>query len=212
MQKQKAKALLFDLGNVIIDLDINKAFESLQQLCKPDADQSKIDKIILKYECGQVPTEIFINTILSQCYQDVQALDIIEAWNSMLLGIPEHRLEMLSRLKQNYPVHLLSNTNWLHLEWVHRYMKAAHKVDDFENKYFNKAYYSHLVGDRKPKPSMFWHVIEDASLTPSETLYMDDVQENINTAAEIGFQTYLVKPGEEIGEYLQQQGYWLHLK
>ena len=208
MQNAKAKALLFDLGNVIIDLDINRSFEQLQQLCKPDADQSKIDAVLLKYECGKVSTEIFINTFLSQSYPDVQALDIIEAWNSMLLEIPEHRLVMLHELKKNYPVHLLSNTNLLHLDWIHRYMKKTYDVADFEGEYFHKAYYSHLVGDRKPKPSIFQHVIQDAGLTPKQTLYMDDVQENINTGAEFGFQTYLVKPGEEIGDYLKQEGYY----
>ena len=208
MLNQKAGALLFDLGNVIIDLDINKAFESLQHLCRPDANQSKVDNVILKYECGLVSTEIFINTLLSQSYADVQALDIIEAWNSMLLGIPDQRLEMLRMLKHNYTVHLLSNTNELHLTWVHRYLKTAHNVDDFENTFFHKAYYSHIVGDRKPNHSMFQHVIEDAALIPKETLYMDDVQENINTAADLGFLTYLVKPGEEIGDYLKQAGYY----
>ncbi|HUR32050.1 MAG TPA: HAD family hydrolase [Saprospiraceae bacterium] len=208
MPKQKAKTLLFDLGNVIIDLDINKAFESLQQLCKRDANQSKIDNVIQKYECGQVSTEIFINTLLSQSYSDVQALDIIEAWNSMLLGIPDKRLRMLRELKQIYNVYLLSNTNWLHLEWVHRYMKTAHGVDDFENEFFHKAYYSHVVGDRKPKPSLFQYVIKDAALYPEETLYMDDVQENINTAINLRFQTYLVKPGEEIGDYLKKEDYY----
>ena len=208
MKDEKAKALLFDLGNVIIDLDINKSFEKLQQLCRPDADQSKIDAVILKYECGRVSTEIFINTLLSQSYSDVQALDIIEAWNSMLLGIPGKRLEMLRKLKSIYNVHLLSNTNWLHLEWVHRYLKTEHNVNDFENEFFHTAYYSHIIGDRKPKPSIFYHVISDASLIAGETLYMDDVQENLNTASDLGFQTYLVKPGEEIGEYLKQEGFY----
>ena len=208
MQNKKTESLLFDLGNVIIDLDINKSFERLQQLCRPDADQPKIDAVILKYECGRVSTEIFINTLLSQSYPDVQALDIIEAWNSMLLGIPGQRLTMLRKLKENYNVHLLSNTNWLHLEWVHRYLKSEHKVDDFENEFFHKAYYSHIVGDRKPKPSIFHHVIRDASLIPDQTLYMDDVQENLNAASELGFQTYLVKPGEEIEEHLKQHGYF----
>lgn len=208
MENKKAKSLLFDLGNVIIDLDIDRSFERLQQLCRPDADQSKIDAVILKYECGHVSTEIFINTLLSQSYHDVQALDIIEAWNSMLLGIPAKRLEMLRELKQFYNMHLLSNTNWLHLEWVHRYLKTEHNVLDFENDFFHKAYYSHIIGDRKPKPSIFHHVINDASLIVGETLYMDDVQENINTALELGFQTYLVKPGEEISDHLLQQGYF----
>ena len=208
MNTSKARNLLFDLGNVIIDLDVDGAFEKLEKLFRSDADKNVIDKAILDYECGRISTDIFINKLLSQSHGKVQALDIIEAWNSMLVGIPGYRLKMLTMLRQKYNVYLLSNTNALHLEWVHRYVNRVHNINQFEKEHFHQAYYSHLVGDRKPLPSIYKFIIDDSFMTPALTLYMDDIQENLDVADKLGFQTYLVKPGEDIAEYLKVEGYY----
>lgn len=204
----KPRNLLFDLGNVIIDLDVDGAFDRLNKLLRNDASKLIIDKAVLDYECGRISTDIFINSILSQSHRSAQAIDVIEAWNSMLVRIPSYRLEMLRMLRYHYNVYLLSNTNALHLEWIHRYLVKSHGIKDFEKDHFDQAYYSHLIGDRKPLPSIFKYIIDDAFLTPALTLYMDDIQENLDVAKKLGFKTYLVKPQEDIAEYLKLEGYY----
>jgi len=199
---------MFDLGNVIFDLDIDKTRQSFEKMFRKDADKKILDKVFIDYECGRVSSDIFVNTLLSQSNRNVQAVDIIEAWNSMLIGIPTYRLDMLLKLRDRFNVYLLSNTNEIHLEWVRRHLHNVHQVKDFEKRYFDKAYYSHLVGDRKPLPSIFKHVMDDAFMTPALTLYMDDLPENIETAKKLGFHTYLVKEGDEIAEYLKLEGYY----
>ncbi len=208
MKSQKVRNLLFDLGNVIIDLDIDRSIERLNKLFRKDADKNILDRIFIEYECGRVSTDIFINTLLSQSNKTVQALEIIDAWNSMLVGIPEYRLDMLQMLRNNFNVYLVSNTNALHLEWVHRYVSRVHRIDNFEKSFFDQAYYSHLVGDRKPLASIYKHIIDDAFMTPALTLYMDDMKENIDVARKLGFKTFLVKEGEDIAEYLKVEGYY----
>ncbi len=208
MRKFKARNLLFDLGNVIIDLDVEGAFEKLGRLFRKDADKAIIDKVLIEYECGRISTETFIRELAHQSKNQVQSSDIIEAWNSMLVGIPVYRLEMLRMLREDFNVYLLSNTNALHLDWVRQYVKKTHQVNDFEKEHFHQAYYSHLVGDRKPLPSIFKHIIDDSFMTPALTLYMDDIKENLDVAKKLGFKTYLVKPGEEIAEYLKLEGYY----
>ncbi len=202
------RSLLFDLGNVLVDIDIDGAHERLNQLFKKDAQRPLIEGTFIEYECGRISTDIFINTLLSQSERKVQALDIIEAWNSMIVGIPDYRLEMLRLLKRKYSVYVLSNTNALHLEWIHRYVRKEHNVNDFEKELLDHAFYSHLVGDRKPNASLFKFITEDSFMTPALTLYMDDVQENLDVAGKLGFNTHLVKPGDEIAEYLKKQGYF----
>ncbi|HSF89783.1 MAG TPA: HAD family phosphatase [Saprospiraceae bacterium] len=206
--KNNIRNLLFDLGNVIVDIDIDGAYARLRSLFRADAKEELIEKALLDYECGRISTDIFINSILRQSERRYQAIDVIEAWNSMLVGIPPYRLEMLEKLRSNYSVYLLSNTNALHLEWIHRYVRKVHHVESFEKQFFDQAFYSHLVGDRKPNPSIFKFITEDAFLTPALTLYMDDVQENLDVAGKLGFETYLVKPGEEIAEYLKEKGFF----
>jgi putative hydrolase of the HAD superfamily len=208
MLSNKYRNLLFDFGNVLIDLDIPLTFERIKALVKKDASEEVINEAVLKYETGKISTDIFINTLLSQCPPKVQALDIIEAWNSMLIGMPAYRFEMLTMLKPKYNLYMLSNTNELHIEWIQRYLKKQHKIDDFEKQYFDDVYYSHLVGDRKPNVSIYEHVIKDAGLTPSLTLFMDDVQENLDVASKLGFGTYRVKEKEEIAEFLKSEGFY----
>ncbi|MDZ4749300.1 MAG: hypothetical protein SH808_12500 [Saprospiraceae bacterium] len=206
--KNNIRNLLFDLGNVIVELDIDGAYSRLSSLFRVDAKHELIEKALLDFECGRISTDIFINTMLSQSENRHQAIDVISAWNSMLIGIPPNRLVMLEMLRSKYNVYLLSNTNALHLEWIHRYVQRVHHVASFEKEYFDHVFYSHLVGDRKPNASLFKFITEDAFMTPALTLYMDDVQENLDVADKQGFQTYLVKPGEEIGEYLKERGFY----
>jgi len=208
MHSKKVRNLLFDLGNVIIDLDLDKTHDGLKQLFRKDADKNIIDRIFIEYECGRVSTDIFLNTLLGQCSHKVQAFDLIETWNSMLVGIPEYRLEMLLLLRKDYNVYLLSNTNSIHLDWVHDYLYRIHNVDDFERTFFDQVYYSHLVGDRKPLASFYKYVIDDVFMTPEITLYMDDIKENIDAAKKLGFLTYQVTPEVDIAEYLKVEGYY----
>jgi putative hydrolase of the HAD superfamily len=84
----------------------------------------------------------------------------------------------------------------------------TYSVKQFEKTYFDQAYYSHIIGDRKPNASIFQHVISDAILTPERTLFMDDLKDNIDTAAKLGFQTYLVDKEVDIAEYLKVEGYY----
>lgn len=206
--KSVVRNLMFDLGNVIVDIDIEGAYARLKALFRNDADEATIHKALLDYECGKISTELFINRLLSQCDHTVQAIDIIDAWNSMLIDVPAHRLDMLRQLRESYNVALLSNTNALHIEWVHRFVKSRYNVQDFEGTYFDQPFYSHIVGDRKPNASLFHYLVNEAMMIPELTLYMDDVQENLDVAGEFGFQTHLVVPGEEVGEYLRDIGVW----
>ena len=200
--------LLFDFGNVIIDIDVEGAIGRMTRLFKNDVERSVLTRIVNEYECGRISTDIFLNKLISHSQPGVQAYHIVEAWNSMLIGIPAHRLEMLKSLRKKYNVYLLSNTNELHLDWVYKHLRRDHQVEDFEKEFFDQAFYSHLVGDRKPLPSIFRHVIDETLQSPALTLFMDDVKENIDVADQLGFQTHWVQPGEEIGEYLRKEGYF----
>ena len=198
--------LLFDLGNVIVDIDVAGAHQRLGALLRKDAQREFIEKALVDYECGKISTDIFINAFLRESERHVQALDVIEAWNSMIIGAPTHRLDMLKRLKGKYHVYLLSNTNALHLEWLHRYFRREHDITAFERDFFTRAFYSHYIGDRKPNASIFRYVCDEEGLEPAQTLFMDDMPENIAAASTLGFQTWLVQPGHDISNYLSERG------
>jgi len=205
MIASKYKNLLFDFGKVIIDIDDTGAIERVKKLL---INESAFEEALPKYEVGKISTDTFINKLLSQAKPNVQALDVIQAWNSMLIGIPASRLKMLEQLKSHYKLYLLSNTNELHIEWIHRHLRKDHDIANFEKQYWNGVYYSHQVKERKPNPAVFQYVIDDAGIIPEETLFMDDTEEHLYAASQLGFDTHLVREKEEIGDFLKKEGFY----
>ena len=70
-------------------------------------------------------------------------------------------------------------------------------MDDNEH-LFEKTYYSHLVGKRKPEKAIFEQILIENNLNPAETLFIDDSFPNIDTANQMGFHTHLLLPKEKI--------------
>jgi len=202
--------ILFDFGNVIIDIDIPGAIDRIAAFRSPKVSEETYDrelrKLVRKYEVDAISTDLFINGILKYADVSVQARDVIVAWNSMLVSLPEYRLTMLERLKDRFGLFMLSNTNYLHIEWVHEYLRTTHHIEDFESRFFDVVYYSHLIKARKPDSKAFEYVIEDAMITPEKTLFIDDNEANIETASDLGFQTLLSPSDKDVAEDLKLLG------
>ncbi len=202
--------ILFDFGNVIIDIDIPGAIDRIAALRSPKVTEETYDReiraLVRKYEVDAISTDLFINGILKYADVKVQARDVITAWNSMLVAIPEYRLTMLETLKHNFGLYMLSNTNYLHIEWVHDHLRTTHHIEDFESRFFDVVYYSHLIKARKPDSEAFEHVIRDAMITPEKTLFIDDNEANIEAASALGFQTLLSPPEKDVAEDLKLLG------
>lgn len=184
-------ALLFDLGNVIIDLDIEATPRALQKLIRddvsPDEARREFQRLEWRFEIGSISEDAFINGILKWADRDAQALDVVNAWNAMLLRIPQRRLDLLEYLNQDIPVYILSNTNTLHLRWVKQTLNSAAGVSGFAPRFARKAYYSCELGMRKPEQNIFKYILADTGLTPEKVLYLDDTVEHIGAALEMGF-------------------------
>jgi len=204
--------ILFDFGNVIMDIDSPGAFDRIAALRSPDLDEETYRKNIIslaeKLEVDAISSDAFVEGILNDAASGVVAKNVVDAWNSMLVGVPRYRLGMLDSLKQNFNLLMLSNTNQLHIQWAHEHLESIHGIDDFERRFFHDVYYSHEIKARKPEPGAFMHVINESFITPEKTLFIDDIQEHLDAAAELGFQTMLSPPEEEIAETLKILGYY----
>ena len=64
--------------------------------------------------------------------------------------------------------------------------------------YFKKAYYSQLIGMRKPEAEIYQYVLKDAGIIAQETFFIDDLSVNIETAQRLGFKTHLLLPDQRI--------------
>jgi len=204
--------ILFDFGNVIIDIDSAAAFDRIAAFRSPHVDEELYSQQIIymaeKLEVDDISTDDFIDGILRISSPNIARQEVIDAWNSMLIGIPKYRFGMLESLKQNFNLLMLSNTNQLHIAWVHAHLESIHGIHDFESRFFHDVYYSHKIKARKPDPKAFRHVIETSFITPEKTLFIDDIQEYLDTAASMGFQTMLSPPEDEIAETLKILGYY----
>ena len=204
------KNLIFDLGNVIIDLDIERTWQSLQHYLGDDY-SVRLRKIypdgdiFIDYEVGKISEETFLRTLQNIAATPLSIRQISEAWNAMLLGITPERFEMLERLRSKYRVFLLSNTNETHLTFVDGYLRMIYGFDiaTFDRRFFEKPYYSHLIKLRKPNAEIYEFMLKDADLNPSETLFIDDISENTEGASRVGLHVYKHSVGVEIAHVLK---------
>ena len=111
---QNIKNIIFDYGNVIFTLDFARSRQAWLNLgiADPDAFYShqRQDKIFTEFESGGATAEEFrayIREVLNK--PSLTAKQIDDAWNSLLVGIPQGNHELLLELKPRYRTFLLSN-------------------------------------------------------------------------------------------------------
>ncbi len=192
--------IIFDLGGVIIDLDIPSAQEALTRLGIPtsytDYSCELSNDLFLRYETGRLTTDRLreeLRLISGATFSD-EAFD--RAWCKMLSGLPAKRVELLHRLNTEYRTFLLSNTSPLHaLQFEHMFMDSAGipMKDCFE-----KRYYSFETGLHKPDAASFMHIVSEKGIVPEETLFIDDTLPNIQAAARLGFRVIHLSNGMDI--------------
>jgi epoxide hydrolase-like predicted phosphatase len=201
------KNIIFDLGGVIIDLDIKATANAFEKLGIVDFDKvySKLSQssLVDQFDKGLINENYFFNTIKNQFELKVPLHDLEKAWNAMLLDFPKHRMEALKKYKEKYRTFLLSNTNEAHIREFHRTLHENIGVRDLEG-FFEKVYYSCRVGMRKPDKEIFELVLKQNKLDPKETLFIDDTIHHVEGAKRLGIKTILLGKGEEFDEVLKK--------
>jgi FMN phosphatase YigB (HAD superfamily) len=186
-------AIIFDLGGVIIDIRYEATIEAFSALCGWDVStiytQQAQTPLFDSYEMGKISSSDFRDGLRNLLNIDVPDRAIDDAWNAMLLDIPPERVDLLKRLKQQRRIFLLSNTNEIHKAqfdriFLDQYGAELSGISDL----FERVYFSHEMGDRKPNPSIFQTVIDDQLLDPARTLFIDDTRQHIDGAQKIGLQ------------------------
>lgn len=184
------KNILFDLGGVILDINVHATLKQFYDLGFPAAlmqyPQSMSTDLFFNYETGKTNTEQFRDEIRLTTGIEISDEAIDEAWNAMLLRIPKERTALLKVLSKRYDIYMLSNTSELHVEVFEKmYLDAAgESIHDV----FKKIYYSYEIGLHKPDRATWEYVIRDSGILPEETLFLDDNIHNIKASQELGFQ------------------------
>jgi len=184
------KNILFDLGGVILDINVQATLKGFYDLGFPaelmQFPHSMTTDLFFIYETGKLDTDQFRNAIRESAGVEMSNQAFDEAWNAMLVRVPEERTVLLKHLSERYPLYMLSNTSSLHVAVFEKMYLDAAGVSMHE--IFKKIYYSHEIGWHKPDQEAWEFVIKDAGIKPEETLFLDDNIHNVKASQELGFQ------------------------
>jgi len=205
----KIKNIIFDLGGVIINLDIPRTIAAFNQLSpKPFESiytQLQQTPVFDLFDKGLVSEQEFLNALKVAIDADIDNDELLTAWNAMLLDFPKNRLELLTTLNSKYRLFLLSNTNETHIREFERTLQQSQGYQNLEP-FFEKVYYSCRMGMRKPDTEIFEAVLKENQLVPEETIFIDDTIHHVEGALKAGIQAHLLPKHKEVGELIRELG------
>ena len=192
--------LLFDFGGVLLNLDIPRTRDAFVKLGVTRIDElfrlGHAESFFKQYELGTISDEEFVESARKLAHPGTTREQIIAAWNAMLLDFPAERVNLLKALKGKYRLFLFSNTNAIHMEYFQKafQMEYGEPMDSL----FEKAWYSHIIKQRKPDVPAYQYVISNSNIEAATTLFIDDALNNIEGAREAGLQAVHLEPGKTI--------------
>ncbi len=181
---KEVNAVIFDLGGVLLNLDLSHSKTKMDVLGLPDG--LAYGNIFEQYQLGNISTDRFFSYLQSLCDKWTERQEIIDAWNSCLSDMPEYKLQYVLQLrKRGIKTYLLSNTNEAH--WNHiRTNIFPRPAED----YFDAIYLSQELHLAKPDKAIYEVVLSHIGLQADECLFLDDTEENIEAASSLGIRTY----------------------
>ncbi|MBA4309513.1 MAG: HAD family phosphatase [Chlorobiaceae bacterium] len=183
MMNKKTKVIVFDLGNVLIPFSYDFAIERINKI-ENNLGEKFLDfykknySVHRSFEKGEISEEKFIEIMLNVCNHKISADEFCRIY-SEIFTVNEDVVSLLPKLKKNYKLFLLSNTN------------SIHKKFGWENysflKYFDHLILSHEVLAVKPEEKIYREVEKHSKEISSAHLFIDDIQEYVDAAIHIGW-------------------------
>lgn len=198
------ETIIFDLGEVIVDLDPQAVIMEFSYLTDGKGKDLKELMVgspyLFEYETGQIDDHTFIAAINELFESQITYEQFYHAWNLMIKDIPKKRLDLIKELQKTHQVLILSNTNAMHEQKFEQMMLDV--MNSTMRDLVETAYYSHDIGLRKPNANIYEFVIADKSLNPEKSLFLDDKLENIVGAKGVGLKAVQVAYPDQIFQIL----------
>jgi len=178
----KIKAFFFDIGGVLVKVDSSKSIQKLSEKLKvsPEKIQEGMTRELLnEYERGHMTSNQFYEQLLINYGSDEKMeMETFKAYWLEVLFPCTRSVAFLERVKQEFPVWLLSNTNDFHYDLLMRDFPFMKMVDG--------GTYSFMVGSMKPDPLIYEVAIKKSGFRPEEILFIDDLEANVQAAGDMG--------------------------
>jgi FMN phosphatase YigB (HAD superfamily) len=181
------RALLFDIGNVLVRFDFSPAAQKFASLSKATAQEvlSLLAPFKDDLESGRIADDDFISQSVERIGFRGTREDFVQIWGDIFTA-NEPMIARVKQLSGQMPLYLFSNTSGLHKAWLFE------KFDVFG--LFAGGIYSHEAHCMKPHEPIFHAAITAFDLEPEQTLYIDDLPDNIATGRRLGFQCHQYHP------------------
>jgi len=190
------KVVLFDLGNVLVDFDLEPAIKRISSFCNKDS--REISKLFLdsgaanSFEKGQLSPEEFYKQAKDLLEIKLGYESFVPIWNEIFFFSSKNRAvyHIANCLKKNYRICLLSNTNILH----YKYIKDNFPIFSI----FERLFLSFEIGSAKPDKLIYEKVTRALGVAPENIFYTDDRPELIKSAAGLGIKSFIFTSAEQL--------------
>lgn len=196
------KAILFDLGRVLINFDYWRGYRALEGLCPHLAEEIprriSASGLVERFETGLIEPHDFVDQMCVTLDMKVGYDQFSEIWSSIFTDIliPE---SMLEGLKRRYRLVLVSNTNALHFEMLRE--TCGHLL-----RHFDDLVLSYEVGAMKPRPEIFQIAVDRAGCRPEECFYTDDIVAYIEGAKRMGIDAVMFESRVQVEGEMRLRG------
>jgi putative hydrolase of the HAD superfamily len=194
--------VIFDFGMVISSFEVAQFLRNLVPITGKSVEELKqvlavVREFVVDYETGLVTTDEFVAKVLSATRLPISGEEFRLAYNNIFTPIP-FTSELIRRLKPRYRLGLLSNTS----EW--HFQHAIKTVEVFP--LFDAVTLSFEVKAMKPAEAIYRDMLSKLGATPQECVYIDDLPENIESAARLGMHAIRYVSPDQIVADLQKAG------
>ena len=181
MRLARIRAVIFDLGNVLLNYDAKKAARKFAKACGVPLVKvwlhfftSPTEKA---YTRGEISSLEFYRHAKQALRIPIGYREFAHFWNDIFRENPGMD-RLLARLKKHYPLFLISNTNKLHFEHIKKKFRIL--------RHFKKTFPSHEMGHRKPEPEIYRKVLLRIRCRPQEAVFIDDTPKFVRGAKKVG--------------------------
>lgn len=200
---QRVKTVLFDLGNVILSIDFDRALAAWAPHSRLPPDRLRTtfrwDEPFLQHETGKLSDDGYFAHLRQLLELECDAATVQAGFNAILVAEIEETVRMVEQVRRRVPCHAISNTNAAHLAEIRRAFPQLLPR-------FDRVFASHEIGHRKPQPAAFEHVLREIGVPAPQVLLFDDLAPNVYGARALGLQAVLVRNPDDVRKALLERG------
>ncbi len=193
----RTRVIIFDLGKVIVDFDHFMICKKMALYCPLTAREIYREifnsGLEAQFDEGILTPRSFFAHIKRNVHFTGSIIEFKKIWNHIFTLNPGIS-QLITRLKRNYRLLCLSNTNKWHFEYCLKTFPVLHHFDDF--------ILSYKIKKRKPDPAIFKEALAKAKCSAQECVYIDDIQEYVMAAEALGMRAIHFKSISQLKKYL----------